>query len=164
MKSGEIHYGADGGSGVVQFVGDIRYTMCCAFDKLLDVQLSRSDLQRFFIDLRQATAVDSTTLGLMAKIANTLAENGHPKPIVLSVNPDINELLDSLGFDEIFEIRPDAPDCPTPTRQLAVADPAKQQMSRVVLNAHLSLSDLNDNNREQFRGVVEALSEKAPSV
>lgn len=164
MKSGEIYYGADGGSGVVQFIGDIRYTMCCAFDKLLDVQLNRGDLEQFYIDLRQATAVDSTTLGLMARIANTLAENGRPKPIVLSVNPDINELLDSLGFDEVFDIRADAPGCPPAKRQLAVADAAKQQMSKVVLNAHLSLSDLNENNREQFRGVVEALSEKAPSV
>ena len=47
--------------------------------------------------------IDSTALGLIAKTAVFPTHNGR-KPIIVSTNPDITRVLESMGFDRVFLI------------------------------------------------------------
>ncbi len=166
MTTGDIYYGAQDGAFVVRFVGAIRYTMCCALDELLTAELKRPGLQRVFIDLRDADSVDSTSLGLLAKIANLLRAAGRPPATLLTGCADIREVLDSVGFDEIFDIGSDADGagaCPDAPLKLDVACRDLQKMADTVRETHGVLSDLNEKNRELFKDVIGAL-DKEPAA
>lgn len=166
--TGEIFYGQQSGPEgdvrVIKFVGEIRYTVCCSLDNLIEHQLAADNLDTVYIDLREVTSIDSTSLGLLAKIANTLRGRGRAKAVLLSAADDIDELLESMGFDEIFTIRhadENAVDCPPARQRLDIhPPPAKDQMSEKVFEAHNVLSNLNDKNRALFEDVLGVLKPK----
>lgn len=160
MTTGDIYYGAQDGAFVVRFVGAIRYTMCCALDELLTTELNRPGLQQVFIDLLDADSVDSTSLGLLAKIANLLRAADKPPATLLANCADIHELLESVGFDDIFSISEHCEACPDASQQLDVTCQDLQKIANTVRETHGVLSDLNDKNRELFKDVIGALDKK----
>ena len=164
MQSGKIYYADEAQACVLKLVGDIRYTMGCSLDGLVDQQLAREDLEVVFIDLSEATGIDSTSLGLLAKIANIMRSRGKDEVIIISPNPDINEILNSMGFDEIFTICEGNDACPCASTPVPVTNPNKDKMAQTVLDAHRRLCDLNEKNRAAFAGVIGALENKLASI
>ena len=164
MTSGDIYYAEQEDAYVLKFVGDIRYTLGCALDDLTMQQLARDDLPHIFIDLREADSIDSTSLGLLAKVANTLRDQNKDKAVVISSNENINEVLESMGFDEIFSICTGVETYPAVCQHLSTdGTETKEHMTKIVLEAHSVLSELNDKNREMFSSVVGALKGKLAS-
>lgn len=163
MKRSGIFYADQGQCYVLKFVGDIRYTMGCALDELLEQHLIEEDIENVFVDLSEATSIDSTSLGLLAKIANLMHNRNKHKVLLVAPNDDISQLLESIGFDEIFDICRKEYPCPPASEQLQITDPAKEQMAKTMLEAHNILSELNDKNRAMFKDVVGILKARAAS-
>jgi anti-anti-sigma regulatory factor len=78
--------------------------MCSGFNAILDETFTNMRLTSYIIDLRDANYLDSTSLGLIAKIARHTHLNSLPRPSIFSTNENINEILNSMGFDGIFLI------------------------------------------------------------
>lgn len=162
MKSGEIFYDTHGDAYVVKFVGEIRSHMGCSLNDHLKQALDGEELRQVYIDLLDATSLDSTSLGLLAKIANALRQAEKPKAIVLSDSDDINQVLESMGLDEIFTIRASDNVCPCASKHLdVIAAPARDEMQQTVLEAHNVLIDLNEKNRQTFQELIEVIEKPA---
>ena len=105
----------------------------------------------FVIDLTQTESIDSTNLGLLARIANRMHERGGPRVTIVSHRQDINEVLLTMGFDE------EVPSAGNGTRPLTTLAPDRNNLGRTMLMAHRTLMALNDRNRDQFADVVSLL-------
>ena len=75
---------------------------------------------------------------------------------IISNRPDINEVLISMAFDEVFEIVPDAERAARESRELPIEEVDRESMRRTVLEAHRILMALSEHNRELFRDLVAA--------
>lgn len=162
MTVGTIYYAKQGHTYVLKFVGEIRYTMSCSLDRFLERLFERSDYDEIAIDLTETTTIDSTNLGLLAKIANVVRRRFNRKPPLHSTNRDVNQVLDSMGFDDVFDLcyEPRCAECPKTIRRLEVNEPSREEMARTLLDAHCALSDLNEQNRLEFKNIVGALQQR----
>ncbi|MFO1352451.1 MAG: STAS domain-containing protein [Gammaproteobacteria bacterium] len=163
MDANKILYAKEGRVYVLKFVGAIRYTMGCALDDFLDRLFRQDDFDQIVIDLTETTSIDSTSLGLLAKIANLLRARNGSKITLVSSNEDINQILDSMGFYQIFNVCDKYQNCREALQNLEFSDPTKDKMGKTMLEAHNILSELNDTNRQRFENVVGTLK-KANSL
>ncbi len=164
MESGAAFYVKQGATYVLKLTGDVRYTMGCALGDFLNGLFARVDYDDIVVDLTDAHSIDSTSLGLLARIANFSYQHFAHKTTLLSTNPDVNQILDNLGFYEIFNIRDTRETISVTLRQLAIPDPCdKDTLTRIVYEAHRTLSELNPHNREAFKSVLDNLRPKLGS-
>lgn len=157
MEQGQILVANRDGAQVIKLVGDVRLTLCVSFDKFIESMFNGETPCSVLFDLTQAEAIDSTTLGLMAKIAILSRERCDVVPVVFSTNSGINRLLDTMGFDDIFEIVQEEHVDDRPCKHLSVDDIDENSAKERVLEAHQILMELNTANRETFRDLVNTL-------
>jgi len=163
---GRVFYARRERDWVLRFEGAIAYTMAHDVDRFLDHLFAHEHPQAVYVDLNQATAIDSTGIGLLAKLAKGMSHAGRGKPVLLSANPDINELLTSLCLDEVCTLVPTGAEAAADGAGVAdVADvalpattPSERDLARTILEAHRLLSALSEENRAAFRPVVEAFA------
>lgn len=160
MDEGAAFYAKQGHSYILKLVGDIRYTMGCSLGDFLDDLFEQTDYDDIVVDLTQTHSIDSTSLGLLAKIANFISERFQRKTTLFSTNPDVNQVLDIMGFYDIFDIRDTSETISESLQQLAIKEPGKEELTQIVFEAHRTLSELNPQNQETFKGVVENLRNK----
>lgn len=157
MSSGKILVAEHDGVNVIKMVGDVRLTLCVSFDAFIDSMFMTDTFCSVLFDLSDAQAIDSTTLGLMAKISLSARTRCGGKPLVLSDNPSITRLLDSMGFEDIFDIVSDAKLPFSGVRELPQTTLNEDLVKARVLEAHHILMELNRTNRDTFRELVETL-------
>ncbi len=177
--SGNIQYADHNGSYILKLSGDVRVMFCTAIDALLDKMLSDENLTGVLIDLTAVSNIDSTSLGMLAKIAVKIQQKLNTRPIIVSDNPDINRILTTMGFKKVFYLlnkvpifvenngsagKPDAK-----IDKIALQDMLKdipqvnstqQEICAKVLEAHRILMDLNATNKETFKAVVDELEKE----
>lgn len=144
---------------MIKMVGDVRLTLCMSFDHFIDSMFERDDFAQIIFDLTEAEAIDSTTLGLMAKISILADQRKQLRPVIISTAAGINRLLDSMGFSEIFDIVKESPESFECDTCLEAEELDEHQARQKVLEAHRILMDLNEENRETFRDLVKTLED-----
>ena len=157
MREGEITYAKINDIYVLKFSGDVRYPICAplsAFIKQLQAQTGYDDI---LIDLTEAEGIDSTNLGLLARVANLIQDRFHHKTTMISTNANVNRTMDVMGFHQVFDIVEHYGLAEASDQALPGVEENNQEMADTILQAHRTLSELNDSNREMFRSVVEAL-------
>ena len=158
MDDGCILQARQGSTCVFAFIGEIRYPLGPALSGHLDQVFRESDLNDVLIDLSATSNIDSTCLGLLAKVANFMRERFDRKPVLFSTRADISELLDCLGFDQVFAIRHDHRPPLENAREIpSHTSFAERELAWTVLDAHHALSELNEANRLRFKDVIEAI-------
>lgn len=159
MQSGKILQASKDGLFVIRLLGDVRLTLCTAFDDFIESMFQSAGLASIIIDLRDADGLDSTTLGLMAKIAVRAKRELSFTPIIVSNNPSITRLLESMCFQQIFDIQNSAPDTQSDFGELASTAPDESDLRDRILEAHKTLMNLSEHNSECFRDLVATLEQ-----
>jgi anti-anti-sigma factor len=139
---------------VLRFMGDIRYTLSPSLECFIEQLFSGEKPRGFVIDLCEVVSIDSTNLGLMAGIANLMRNTENSRVTIICDQLDINELLTSMGFDEVFDIVYNRRDGDMEDEEIQLETPQSVAMSCTILKAHCTLMALNETNRELFRDVV----------
>lgn len=157
MRPGQILVADHNGVYVIKMVGDVRLTLCISFDQFIKTMLSDNTLTAVLFDLSEAEAVDSTTLGLMAKIALQGQERRHIVPVILSHNPGIDRVLTTMGFHDIFSIVKTLEAPVEPARALTANVAEESQVREKVLEAHKILMSMSSENHRAFHDLVKML-------
>ena len=129
---------------------------------LLDQALENPSTERFLTDLSEAESIDSTCLGLLARIANWARNRGAPRPIIVTTSDDITETLRSVCFDRLFELRGQETAQTSSLEKVARTDADSGQMTALVHEAHRRLCAIDAQNAAVLRDVVEMLEREGP--
>lgn len=156
-NSGEILYACQEGHYVLKFIGDVRLTMCSTIDEHLRSILQREDITDSLIDLTETQNIDSTSLGLIAKLAIKSAKCNLPKPTLVSTNPDVTKILYAMGFDQVFLLIEQMPASCKDLIEVPAVQESEDQVKQRIIDAHRVLISLNDANRNEFKDLISAL-------
>lgn len=165
-RESNVQYAVHDGSYVIKLTGDVRLTLCAAIDCFVEKMFADPSLSGVMLDLSHTQAVDSTTLGLLAKIAIGCEKQGHGKPLLACSNADILHMLKSMGLERVFviidELTSAELDPPNPVlKDLPRIDSSQQEICQKVLEAHRVLIKLNYKNNKVFKDVVAQLEQES---
>lgn len=154
---GKIWVADHNGVYVIKMEGDVRLTLCVSFDQFIEDMFSRDDFCSIVFDLTNAELVDSTTLGLMAKISIRADKHKGLKPSILSSSKSMRRLLESMGFEEIFDIIDSEATAQDGDTCECEGVGSEDETRKKVLEAHKALMSLNEKNKETFQDLVKSL-------
>jgi len=157
LSSGKILVSDQAGSYLLKFSGDVRVTLCGSLNRHMQTIFGSEDVQRVVIDMLEADGVDSTTLGLIAKLGIHCQSEYGINVQLFCQSPSILRTLDCMGFDEIIDIFEDVPDIRAELQAIEPVDAEIDEMRRQVLEAHKLLVKLSPDSQEQFTDLIRAL-------
>ncbi|MCP5180073.1 MAG: STAS domain-containing protein [Pseudomonadales bacterium] len=158
MAPGRIMVGDTDGVYLLKLVGDVRVTLCISAEGFIHRMLADPEFKAVTIDLSDARGMDSTSLGILARIAIETRRQHNLRPTVLVTNPDLEKLIRVSGLADEFKF----------VRSAVVADVAinelpqynaldEGELRRRVIDAHRTLMSMNAANEATFRDLVLAL-------
>ena len=146
---------------IIRMSGDVRLTLCIAFDECIEALFAQNHFKRVIFDLSKAKNLDSTTLGFIAKVAIKCRTKKMPKPVVFYRQYSIKRLLDTMGINDICKVIDKSPSelDESVYYQSLISDESQDEetVKSKVLEAHETLACLNDNNRKNFTDLIRAL-------
>ncbi len=157
MSDGKIQFAEYNETFVLKCVGDVRLTFCSALNETIEKILKTNSFKSIVIDLTEVISIDSTTLGLLAKLSILSKRKFGMLPTLASTNPDVSRVLDSMGFNQVFNLVHTPAPCPECLDDLPEQDQSEAVVKERVLEAHQILMSLNESNRDAFRDLVSAL-------
>lgn len=157
MNKGRILAAEHDGAYAIKLVGDVRVDLCTSIDDYFEAMFENPDFESVLVDLCEAEGIDSTTLGLLAKLALRARKQHGLRPTIYSSNSGINRLLSSMAFNKLFDIREEAcGDIDSINEIPSVNDDAASAKEKVI-EAHRILMDISDENRDRFRDLMAVL-------
>ncbi len=158
--SGKIFAGVAEKRLVLQFVGDVRLVWCVALEEFCASWFEKSEVQKFYVDLSRAVNLDSTTLGVLAKLGILAKNKLGTEAEMYFVDSDIERLVSCMGFSKVFSIIDSSDAYKVDDESLHLLDYkdcCENVMRSSVIEAHKTLMDLNDENKKKFQGLVDSL-------
>ena len=166
MCSGKVLYARAADTYVLKFIGHIRYTSGASYaisrslEHFISVICRQEDFQHLVIDMTEAESIDSTNLGLLAKLSLYMQKTHGRKPTLVSNRENINRILHTICFDQEFTIVPDADVQVSGMDDLPEAKRTELEEARMVLDAHRTLIGLSASNEKAFHSVISVLEQE----
>ena len=157
MQEGKILAASHDGAYVIRLQGDVRLTLCTTIDEYFQHMYEDPAFASVWVDLCEAEGIDSTTLGLLAKLALEVKERFGFEPAIYSCDPGINRLLKSMGFQRLFELHEEVCNDPEDISEIPAVDGSEQAVKEKVIEAHRVLMNLSDENRTRFKDLMSVL-------
>ncbi|MEZ4269252.1 MAG: STAS domain-containing protein [Myxococcota bacterium] len=157
---GDIRYAKQDGVCVLKLIGDIRYTtgpaavISRSLDTFFDKLFATGGFQDVVVDMTETTAIDSTNLGLLARLYTWMEEHGGRKPTLVSTNPDVTRTLESVGFDKVFNVVGERLAATGELTKLPLVEGTQREMLQLILEAHRRLMEMSEDNAEMFAPAV----------
>ncbi|HYQ72180.1 MAG TPA: STAS domain-containing protein [Gammaproteobacteria bacterium] len=161
MSDGKVLHASHDGIHVLRYIGDIRYILSTSIERFLDEVFTGPGPAGFVIDLTETDSIDSTNLGLLARIAIRMQASGAARVTLVSNRAEINSVLTSMALDEVFDIVDDSGLAAGEAEELPQADADRETLARTLIDAHRALMELSEHNREMFRDVLVALEKNS---
>ena len=158
MSQGQILISDKADHYLIKLVGDVRLTLRGSLNRYMDVLFGNNNVQSMVVDMLDAKAVDSTTLGLIAKLGLHCREQYQMNVKLFCQNPSIIRTLECMSFDEIIDIFQQSPEgFDAELRCLDAVTSEVDEVRQQVLEAHKLLIKLNPKNGAEFTDLINAL-------
>lgn len=157
MQEGRILAASRHGAYMIRLEGDVRLTLCTTIDDYFQRMYEDPEFVSVWVDLCKAEGLDSTTLGLLAKLALTVEQKFGFQPAIYSCDAGINRLLKSMGFQRLFDLREEACSAPAEGAPVPVVEGTESAVKEKVIEAHRVLMGLNEENRDRFKDLLNVL-------
>lgn len=161
--AGRILVGSEQGVYVLLFEGDVRLTLCTAVDGYLDKMFHDEEFKSVVVDLSRTESIDSTSLGVLAKLSIQADKLFSYTPTLISTVSDITRILDSMGFEDVFHIVEEPLTYTDQLGELPRVHSSHEDLRQRVLDAHRTLMAMNESNRETFQDLVATLEAEPTS-
>jgi anti-anti-sigma factor len=141
----------------IKMKGDLKYFKSYCFDQFVEQRLEEYPVPHITIDLSEAEFIDSTNLGLIAKVARLHDEKHVEKVKILSPCESVNQVLLSMGFESVFEIELEAGALGGEFEDVPEEDEGADHIKKTIYKSHKLLSDMNGKNEKTFKSVIESM-------
>lgn len=162
--AGRILVGSEDGVYVLLFEGDVRLTLCSAVDGYLEKMFHDENFKSVVVDLSQTESIDSTSLGVLAKLSIQAGKMFNYTPTLVSTSLDITRVLLSMGFEDVFHIVERPLQHAEQLGELPPVQTTQEDLRQRVIDAHRTLMAMNESNRETFQDLVAALEAETGST
>ncbi len=115
------------------------------------------------IDLKQAEYLDSTSFGILASNAVKFLKETNRKFDFINLSETLHDQFRQLGFPQICDIHRDMDVDLTDLPLIELVQKEQSINGEEILEAHRTLSELNEPNRKKFEKVVRLLSQEIES-
>ncbi len=162
MNVGQVQYAVTENRAFLKLSGVIRHPVSQRLNLAVGRMFAKLTVQSVVVDLQEADFIDSTCLGLLARVATRCLELGRERPVLVSTQAEVNRVLRSMGFDRVF-VLVENPAAPTANLSDAagLAEICRRPDPRVVLDAHRALCEMNEKNYHLFQNVIDQLTSEA---
>lgn len=163
---GKILVGESRGNYLIKMTGDVRVTLCASLNHYVESIFRQRSVKSVLVDLLEAEGVDSTTLGLLAKLALASKRYYNIVPVLFCHNASILKTLEIMSLDEFFTIISDTPpavDVRGEVRrvvELPCDKSDEDEARRSVLEAHRLLVELNPQCKGEFIDLIRYLEDE----
>jgi anti-anti-sigma factor len=157
MSAGKILVSDNEGNYLLKLIGDVRVTLCGSLNRHMETIFGSHDVKKVIVDMLEAEGLDSTTLGLMAKLGMHCRKVYGINVQVFCQNPSILRTLDCMGFEEIFDIIQEVPTIDAELHSIESVSSEVDEIRRQVVEAHKLLMQLNPENSKEFTDLIRAL-------
>jgi anti-anti-sigma factor len=157
MQEGRILAAHHDGAYVLRLEGDVRLTLCTTIDEYFQKMFEDPEFVSVWVDLCDTEGIDSTTLGMLAKLALTVEEKFDFQPVIYCCEPGINRLLKSMGFQRLFVLREELCENPEDVDEIHGIPGSEEAVREKVIEAHRVLMGLSEENRARFKDLMNAL-------
>lgn len=158
MNEGHVTHAEQRGVHVLRYFGTVNFMLAPGIQRFVEHLIDDGGVSGLVFDLTHANSLDSTNLGLMARVNERLHDVGAANSVIIASDGDIDAVLRSMGFDQTFDLltngaEPGAgADAP-----IAAESPSATQLRQTMLDAHQALMRLSDAGRIEFEPVVACL-------
>jgi len=154
---GKLLVAEEQGACILRLVGDVRVNLCRTFDEFIK-SVDCDGRDHVIVDLGQAENLDSTTLGLLAKLALYCKTELDFELQIFCPSPDVTTLLESMGIQQIANIEKSVCSCnEDKLHELDELNCQEQEAKQHVIDAHRILMSLNEQNQDKFKDLVSHL-------
>jgi anti-anti-sigma factor len=157
MSSDGVFYSYIGKCCIIRLVGAIKYTTVAAdFEKFIDTFIDKPDIIDVIIDMRECNYIDSTDLGILARISITQNQKNANKPVIVHT-PDsgISTILKDVGFGRVFTLTDTITLQDTKFSDIESGEKQTElELAKMMVTAHEELIDMDESNLEKFSSVV----------
>ena len=157
MNSGRILVATVDQVPILKFIGDVRVLMSSALDNYFSSLYEKPVLDKMIVDMTETYGIDSTALGLIAKMAIQLRNRFNVSPTIVSTNPDITRILRSMSIDRICNIVENIDSKDAEFDELNQLDETEETVRQKVIEAHQTLMALSDENKVEFQDLISVL-------
>jgi anti-anti-sigma factor len=161
VEPGKILVSEHDGAYVIKLTGDVRVTLCTSLSNYIEAIFQSGHISEVVVDMLEAEGVDSTTLGLLAKLAIHCNDKYQVKPVVFCPDESLYKTLSVMGLDDVFDIAQTVPCEENDCKELSIISPSVDETREQVLEAHRLLSLFNDRNKQEFMDLIRALEESS---
>ncbi len=161
---GRILVGSHEGVYILLFEGDVRLTLCTAVDGYLEKMFKDRSFKSVVVNLSRTQSIDSTSLGLLAKLSIQADKLFNYRPTLVSTQVDVTRILMSMGFDDVFNIVEEPLEHKEQLGELPVINSSREDVRQRVLEAHKTLMAMNETNRDAFHDLVVTLESEGATL
>lgn len=160
MAEGQILVSSNDGIYYLKLVGDVRVTLCTSLANYIDTIFKQGDAQEVVVDMTTAEGADSTTLGLLVKLALYCRDHFDLMPVLLCSDPGLIKILEAMSLDEVYELRTAEADHKALLEELEQVVSDEEEIRERVLEAHRLLIALNPDNQKEFIDLIKTLEDQ----
>lgn len=158
MTEGHVTHAHQQGIHVLRYFGTVDFMLAPGIQRFVEQLIEDGSVSGLVFDLSQANSLDSTNLGLMARVNERLLNVGAANSVIISSEGDIDVVLRSMGFDQTFDVHTPGSDAePESEEPITTESPSAAELRETMLAAHQALVRLSDAGRLEFAPVVECL-------
>lgn len=159
----QVLYAERSGYHVLKFVGDVRLSLSPMISGFLSQMQETDDCFGVVVDLSETETIDSTALGLIAKLGIVCRDSFAQTLIIVSPKSDITRLLESMSMQEVSVITPAPVTSGEKLEELPRQVASEDALRAQVLEAHQVLMGLAADNESRFKDLVMTLEEEQKS-
>jgi anti-anti-sigma factor len=157
MSKGQVLVAEHNGASILKLVGEVRLTFSMGINFFIDNILTKSNFSGVVIDLTEADFLDSTTLGMLVKLAKRASLRLKKKPLLYHTSEDVDYLLSSMGCEGLFHVVNEDLSDITILDEITCDEDDENGVKDCIIEAHKELMSLNAHNKLEFRALVDML-------
>jgi anti-anti-sigma factor len=157
--AGRVAYARADGVHILRYQGRVTYVLAPAIKRFAEGLLGQAGTGGWMFDLSRAESLDSTNLGVVARIAELARTQDRARVLILSTNEDVTDVLRSMGFDQTFDVVTEEPGVAAagPDAEIGADGGSADDLGQVMLDAHRMLMTLSEAARAEFQEVAAQL-------
>ena len=157
MTEGRILVAENDGIYLLKLNGDVRVTLCASISDYLDQIFSGAMPREVYVDLLDAECLDSTTLGLLARLAIHTQQEFDFRTQLLCNNPNILRFFEAMDIEGLFDVVDSHPPPNLEPQEVPGGEFDENQVREQVLEAHRLLVKLNPELMSEFYDLITSL-------